>query len=129
MHLLAKFTRLRVSTYVGDGMIVKLVQNDIGSQFRATLTREHDNSAVDLTDATVTCSFRAKGSSTNLATLSCVSTASLLEEGVAVFRFTDGDLDVNYGKYEGQIQVEFDSGDVESVSEIVSFFVGEDKNL
>jgi hypothetical protein len=114
---------------VGDGMIVKLVQNDIGSQFQATLTREHDGSAVDLTDATVTCSFRAKGSSTNLSTLSCVSTASQLEDGKAIFRFSSGNLDVDIGKYEGQIQVEFDSGDVESVQEIVSFFVGEDKNL
>ena len=91
-------------------MIVKLVQNDIGSQFRATLTREHDGSAVDLTDATVTCSFRAKGSSTNLATLSCVSTSGQLSDGLAIFRFTDGDLDVDIGKYEGQIQIEFDSG-------------------
>lgn len=111
--------------YVGDDMKY-LVQGDIGSQIAATITREDNNEAVDLTDATAVLKFRKKGTTTILSTLTFVSTAAQKSNGVAVFSFTESSLDVDEGKYEGEIQVTFDSGAIETVYEVEDFYVRAD---
>lgn len=103
-----------------------LVKDDIGTQVKVTLTRADDGSVVDLTGSTPVMKFRAKGTTTILATLSNVSTSGDQASGIAVFEFSSGDLDVVEGKYEGEVEVTFASGAVESVYEILEFYVRAD---
>lgn len=103
-----------------------LVQDDIGTQIKATLTREDDGLAVDLSDATVVLKFRAKGTTTILSTIDCISSSSQLENGEAVFQFTNGQLSIEEGKYEGEVEATFSDGRIESVFEKLDFYVRQD---
>ena len=103
-----------------------LVQDDIGTQVRATITREDDNLPADLSDATVVLKFRAKGTSTILSTIDCISSSAQLLNGEAVFQFTNGQLSVEEGKYEGEIEATFTDGRIESVFEKLEFYVRQD---
>jgi len=103
-----------------------LVKDDVGTQIKATITREDDGSAVDLSTATVKMYFRAKDTTTILSTLTSASNSSQLSQGVAIFEFGDGDLNVASGKYEGEIEATFDSGSIETVYEILEFYVRAD---
>lgn len=103
-----------------------LVKDDVGTQILATLTREDDGSAVDLSGATVKMYFRKKGTTAILATLTSISNQEDLALGRAIFAFANGDLDVDEGKYEGEIEATFTSGNIESVFEIIPFYVRAD---
>ena len=52
-----------------------LVKDDIGTQFKAVITRENDGSLVDLSSATVRMRLRAKGTTTVLVTLTSTASA------------------------------------------------------
>lgn len=103
-----------------------LVKDDVGTQVLANLTREDDGLAVDLSGATVRMYLRAKGSTSILKTITSVSNAEDLAQGRAIFAFANGDLDLSEGKYEGEIEAEFDSGNVETVFEIIDFYLRSD---
>lgn len=103
-----------------------LVKDDIGSQIRATLTREHDGSVVDLSDATTVLKFRKKGTSTVLSTLTSSATSGQKSAGIAIFSFSEAALANDEGKYEGEIQVTFDDGTIETVFEIEDFYLRDD---
>jgi hypothetical protein len=104
-----------------------LVQSDVGTQIKATLTREDDGSAVDLRTATVRLKFREKGSTIVLFTLTSITSSDDDKAaGVAIFQFSNGNLDIAEGKYEGEIEATFTSGSVESVFEKLEFYVRED---
>ena len=117
--------RLLAFTYVGDDMKY-LVQGDIGTQVKATITREDDGSVVDLSEATTVLKFRPKGSTSLTATLTSSATTSQKTDGIAIFAFTEASLDVDEGKYQGEIQVTFDDGTIETVYEIEDFYVRAD---
>jgi hypothetical protein len=104
-----------------------LVQDDIGTQLKAVLTREDDGVAVNLTDATVRLKFRARGSTTVLFTLTSITTSQEdIENGIAVFQFGSDNLAVAEGKYEGEIEATFDNGSIETVFEKLEFYVRAD---
>ena len=103
-----------------------LVQDDIGTQIKATITREDDGLPVNLSNATVVLKFRAKGTETILTTLTSISPAGSLEDGEAIFQFTSGDLAVEEGKYEGEIEATFTDGRIETVFEKIDFLVRKD---
>jgi hypothetical protein len=103
-----------------------LVKDDVGTQIKATLTREDTGSAVDLTNATVRMYFRKKGTTTVLSTLTSIALGDDLTNGIAIFAFGSGDLDVEEGKYQGEVEATFDSGSVESVFETIDFYVRAD---
>lgn len=103
-----------------------LVQSDVGTQIKATITREDDGTVIDLSDATVRLKFRKKGNSTVLSTLTSIALSSDKTNGIAIFEFEDGDLDIDPGNYEGEIEATFTDGRIESVYEILEFFIRED---
>lgn len=107
-------------------MAINLVQGDTGPQITSTLTREDTGTAVDLTGATINMRFRKKRTTAVLATLANESTGDSLTNGKCLFSFASGDLDVDEGYYEGEIEVVFSSGTRETVYEIIDFFVRED---
>ena len=104
-------------------MTIQLVQGDTGPQIKAEITR--DGSAEDLTGATAVLRFRKKKTDTVLFTLSSVSNSDQLAVGELYFAFSSGQLDLDEGYYEGEIEI-LNDGVRETVYEIVDFFLRED---
>jgi len=105
---------------------INLVQGDTGPQIKATVTREDTGEAVDLTDATVRLKVRKRGANSLAFTLVNINVSDTLADGVAVFAFAEGDLDVEPGNYEGEIEVTLVDESVETIYETLAFFVRED---
>lgn len=107
-------------------MIFYLVQGDVGPQIKATLRRQDTDELIDLTGCDVFFKMRAKGSTAVILTLTAVTTGDYLENGEAIFVFNDGDLDLNKGFYEGEIQVDFSDDSVETVYQTMDIYIRED---
>lgn len=107
-------------------MAYYLVQGDTGPQIKVTVTRDETGEVVDMSGATVYLKLKKKNSSTVLLTLTATDVGTNLEEGVAIFVFADGDLDIDPGSYEGEIEINFSDGSVESIYELIEFFIRED---
>jgi hypothetical protein len=104
-------------------MAINLVQGDTGPQIKATITR--DSSSEDLSGATAVMRFRKKKTSAVLFTLSSVSNSDQLAVGELYFVFSSGQLDLDEGFYEGEIEI-VNAGVRETVYEVVDFFLRED---
>jgi|TARA_R100000479_G_scaffold171796_1_gene115682 hypothetical protein len=106
---------------------LQLVQGDTGPQVKATLTRSDTGNAVDLTTASsVTMHFREKHTSTVLFSNANQSTSQDQGNGIAIFVFTTGQLNVTSGEYEAEIEVVFSDGTRETVYETIDFTLRED---
>ncbi len=104
--------------------IIKLVQGDTLPTVTVTLTDEFTGVAINLTGATVVVKFRAAGSTTVLSTLTCALIGAAA--GIFSFSFPSPALDVAAGLYEGEIQVTFSGGAIQSVYDVLKFRVRED---
>lgn len=107
-------------------MAYKLVQGDTGPQIKATITRDDTGNIVDMSGATVRLRMRRRGTETVLLTLTAGDFADNLESGIAIFSFNEGDLDLPAGKYEGEVEITFATGEVETVYELLEFDLRED---
>jgi hypothetical protein len=105
---------------------IKLVQGDNLPEVTLTLTDANTGSAIDLSAATTTVEvkFRAAGTSTVLATLSC-SKVSGGGDGVVKFFFPGTTLNVAAGAYEGEITINF-NGMIQTVYDVIKFRLRED---
>ena len=103
-----------------------LVQGDDAPQIKVTLTRDVTGDIIDLTGATVRFKMRKKGTNTVLITRTSASNDAQKEAGIAIFEWGDTDLDINAGNYEGEIEISYASGIVETVYETLDFVVRED---
>ena len=105
---------------------IKLVQGDTRPQLRYTISDENTQTIVDLTGATVLLKFREAGSSTILFTLTGTLLGGIEDEngvvtqdqpgenyevpgsgGIVAFAFQSGNLDIEPGLYEGELEVTF----------------------
>jgi hypothetical protein len=103
-----------------------LVQADTGSQMRATLTRNDTGEAVPLTDCTVVLKVRERGPKVVLfSVFGQELTAGDYLLGIVTFAFASN-LDELDGYYDGEIEVTYPGGAVESVYEIVRFQIRKD---
>lgn len=84
---------------------IKLVQGDTGPQVRLTLLDDISGEPIDLTGATVTMHFRALGGDAALFSRQIYVNPQTTTEGKAVITWEEGDLDVEAGDYEGEIEV------------------------
>ena len=107
-------------------MAYKLVQGDTGPQIKATITRDDTGEVVDMSGATVRLRMRRRGTETVLFTLNAIDSGTSLEDGIAIFAFTDGDLDLPAGRYEGEVEITFANGSIETVYELLEFELRED---
>ena len=103
-----------------------LVQGDIGTQVKVTIYRQDDGTAVDLSDATNRLKFRKKGTTTVLTTLTPVNGSDDWANGILIFQFASGDLDVDEGEYEAEVEATFNTGLIETVYELIEFYVRAD---
>lgn len=107
-------------------MAYYLVQGDTGPQIKVTVTRDETGELVDMTGATVYLKLRKKPSNVVLLTLTATNVGTNLAEGVAIFVFSDGDLDIEPGNYDGEVEINFGDGTRETIYETLDFFVRED---
>lgn len=106
--------------------IFKYVQGDTGPQIRVTLTNEDNDEPVDLTSATVTLHFREAGADTVLFSREFFINPDEATNGIAVLQWNEGDLEVEAGSYEGEIEVIRGNGVRETLYDKLKFKIRED---
>lgn len=106
--------------------IFKYVQGDTGPQIRVTLTNEDNDEPVDLTSATVTLHFREAGADTVLFSREFFINPDEATTGIAVLQWNEGDLEVEAGSYEGEIEVIRGNGVRETLYDKLKFKIRED---
>jgi hypothetical protein len=100
----------------------QLVANDDAPDIKVTITREDTGAAVNISGGTVRLKFRAKGGSSLLFTLSDTNPDNLAN-GIAVFQFGNTDLDIDEGYYEAEVEITYNDGKVETLYEVLDFYV------
>lgn len=105
---------------------IKLVRNDTAPQIRLTITDQESGAAVNLTGATVTLHFRAVGSTTVLFSRAAVINPETAEQGIAIIAWAVGDLDLEAGDYEGEVEVVKSGGTRETIYDILKFKLREE---
>lgn len=98
---------------------IKLVQGDTRPQIQLTLTDDQTGLPIDITRAIPRMRFRAVGSSTILSTITGTVTDAL--NGVCVFAWPNGSLDVAAGDYEGEVEVTFEDNTVQTMFDVLKF--------
>jgi hypothetical protein len=105
---------------------IYLVQGDTGPQIKVIMTRDDTGVAEDITDAVVRLHFRKKYTETLLFSLTGQSTPDEAEVGTAIFVFSNGQLDLDAGEYEAEVEVVFDTGTRETIYEKLDFVLRQD---
>lgn len=105
---------------------IKLVQGDSRPALVVTLTDDTTGDPIDLTGSTVLLKFRDVGGDTVLSTINGTVAGTPL--GLVVFHWaaTPGSLDIEAGDYEGEIQITFADGQVQTVYDLLKFKVRAD---
>jgi len=106
--------------------IFNLVQSDTAPQVKAIITRSDTGAVVDMTGATVRMYFRAKTSTNVLFTSTAANVGDNFSNGIAVFIFTAGQLNQPEGYYQGEIEITYSNGTVETIFDLLSFYIRAD---
>jgi len=104
----------------------RYVRGDTGPQIKVNLTEDDAGTPVDLTGASVTLHFRPAGGETVLFSRDFLVNPDTAAAGEAILQWQDGDLDVEAGAYEGEIEVVRASGVRETLYEKLRFRVRDD---
>lgn len=105
---------------------IKLVQDDTRPALVCTITDDVTNAAINITGATVLLKFRSIGSDTLQATVTGTVTDG--PNGVVVFYPASNPamLSGAAGDYEGEIQITFSDGQIQTVYDLLKFKVRSD---
>jgi hypothetical protein len=105
---------------------IKLVQGDTRPALVCTITDDTTNAPVDITGATVVLKFRAAGGTTLTATVTGAVTDG--PNGVVAFYPASAPemLQGAPGDYEGEIEMTFADGQIQTVYDTLRFKVRED---
>jgi microcystin degradation protein MlrC len=105
---------------------IKLVQGDTRPALVCTITDENTSEAVNLTGATCRLKFRPVGSSTLTSTLT--GTVTDASNGVVEFYWASDPTSLAgaAGDYEGEIEITFSNGQVQTVYDLLKFKLRED---
>jgi hypothetical protein len=107
-------------------MIYQLVQGDQAPQVQAKLTRDDTGAAIDFSGGSCALKFRAKGTTAILFTLAAADVGGNFADGIAVFSFSGTQLDIDEGYYEGEVEITYAGGEVETVFEVLDFYLRAD---
>lgn len=121
---------------------IKLVQGDTKPQLRYVVSDETTGAIVNLAGATVLLKFRAAGAQDILFTLTGYLQSGLESEdgtvaqaapgeayevpgsgGRVAFQFNPGNLDIEPGVYEGELEVTFADSSIQTVYSVTKFQV------
>lgn len=107
-------------------MTYQLVQSDQSPQIQAVLKRADDDSIINFSGGSCALKFRAKGATTTLFTLAAADVGDNFQDGIAVFSFSGTQLSLAEGYYEGEIEITYSSGTIETVYQVLDFYLRED---
>ena len=99
---------------------IKLVQGDTLPYIRLTL-KHADGEVMDVSAANVSLRFRKRGTTTVLSTIVCTKPNNGTD-GIVVFNFSGGILNVDPGYYEGEVEIDY-SGTKQTVYNTLQFQV------
>ena len=105
---------------------IKLVQGDTRPAIVCTITDETTGSAVNITDATVVLKFRSVGSDTLQATVTGTVTSGSTGQVAFYPASTPAMLTGDAGDYEGEIEITFSDGQIQTVYDTLKFKIRED---
>lgn len=108
-------------------MIYYLVQGDTGTQIKVSLSRSGTSEEVDLTNSTISLKVRKENETALAFTVTGLKTTNVNNE--VVFRLSNNMIDIEPGRYEGEVQVVFsDNGTSleETVYETIKLYVREE---
>lgn len=105
---------------------IKLVQGDTRPALVCTITDENTGNPVAITGATVVLKFRQAGATTLTATLP--GTVTNGANGVVAFYWASvpTSLSGDAGDYEGEIEITFSDGQIQTVYDLLKFKLRED---
>jgi hypothetical protein len=102
---------------------IKLVQGDTRPFIRMTL-RDGDGTPINVAGSVVVFKFRERGALDTLFTTPCIQPNGG-GDGKIVFNFPEGSLDVPPGAYEGEIEIQYGLGDIQTIYDLLKFTVRE----
>lgn len=100
---------------------IRLVQGDTRPYIRLTL-KDADGNPINVANAVVRIKFRASGATQSLFTIICLQPNGGTD-GMVVFSFPAGALNVDPGPYEGEVEIDFGVNDVQTVYDLLKFSV------
>jgi hypothetical protein len=105
---------------------IKLVQGDTRPAIVCTITDETTGDAVNITGATVVLKFRPVGSTTLQATVTGTVTSGSTGQVAFYPASTPAMLTGDAGDYEGEIEITFSDGQIQTVYDLLKFKIRED---
>jgi hypothetical protein len=121
---------------------IKLVQGDTRPQLVLSLTDETTGNAIDISAATTVMKFRATGSSTIISTMTATALPGLVltdgainsnspydvagKGGRCVINWSPTALSNPAGDYEGEIEIQFNDGTIQTVYDLLRFKLREE---
>jgi hypothetical protein len=105
---------------------IKLVQGDTRPAIVCTITDEITGSAVNITGATVVMRFRPVGSTTLQATVTGTVTSGAAGQVAFYPASAPAMLTGDAGDYEGEIEITFSDGQIQTVYDLLKFKIRED---
>jgi len=104
---------------------IKLIQGDASRpQVQATLTNEVTETVINITGATAVMKFRQVGATTLQDTIT--GSIPLGTDGIIIFPMSALAMSGSAGDYEGEIQVTFSDGSIQTVYDLLKFKMRED---
>lgn len=110
---------------IGDSRI-RLVRGDTGPQLQLVLTDCQTGGVVDLTGASGLLHFRAVGSTTVAFSRALTIDPGVAALGIATVNWQATDLDQPAGDYEGEIEITFSDGVIQTAFDTLQFRIRED---
>lgn len=107
-------------------MTYYLVQSDTAAAIKGPITSNYTGLPIPLTNETIVLKFKARNTTTILFTLTGTGTPTELAEGIVTFSFGNNLVDLPAGFYDGEIEITYQGGSIESVYEVLKFQVRED---
>jgi hypothetical protein len=105
---------------------IKLVQGDTRPAIVCTITDETTGDPVNITGAAVVLKFRPTGSTTLQATVSGTVTSGAAGQVAFYPASTPAMLTGDAGDYEGEIEITFSDGQIQTVYDLLKFKIRED---
>ena len=105
---------------------IKLVQGDTRPAIVCTITDETTGDAVNITGATVVLKFRSVGSDTLQTTVTGTVTSGSTGQVAFYPASTPAMLTGDAGDYEGEIEITFSDGQIQTVYDTLKFKIRED---
>lgn len=100
---------------------IRLVRGDTGPQVQLILTDEATGNVINLVGATATLHFKSLTTGTTVFSRALSIPTGTAVQGIAYIVWGSTDLDQTPGDYDGEVEIVFPSGMVQTVYDVLKF--------